>query len=283
MTGVDPSAIANEADRDAGDPRVARRFRVGLVAVVVYVAFAAGVANLLTAWVDPADPAAAYALAHVPVLIPLIVAGVLFVRWAGWNADVWRTPNAFEVAPRRRWMLVVPLLLLVQPVLTLASAPWSEWEVAPVLLALVVTAMVGFGEELYFRGILRASLRERHGETVGLLVTSVAFGLAHSFGGFIHGEPLGFIAFQVFVTALAGAAYYAAFLATGRLWVPIVLHGLGDFSLLIGGGGFGGASSDADPSPANIVIQAVLWGLTAVVLISCIRGDVRARRNRTAR
>ena len=258
--------------------RVPQRFWVGLIAIIVYVALAAGVANLLAAWLQPADPIAEFALLHLPVLIPLVVAGLFFVRWSGWSADVWRTPSAFDTQPRRWWMLIIPVLLLANSVVLLSTVPSAELQLGPIVLIALVTALVGLGEELYFRGILRVSLRANHGETLTLIVTSLLFGLAHTFGSLFLGLSVGFIAFQIAITALSGALYYAAFRATGYLWVPILLHALDDFSLFVSGGDLTGGSGTVDVSPANTVIQGVLWALVVVILISCIRQDRATRK-----
>lgn len=261
--------------------RVRPQLWIGLVAVTVYVLLAAGVANLLTDWLAPSDPAADYALGHFPVLIPLVVAGVVFVRWAGWGPGVWRTPASFETRPRRWWLLAIPALLLAQNVVLLAASPAANWQVGTVVLIAAATALVGIGEELYFRGILRASVRAHHGETMALLVTALAFGAAHSVASLGHGLPLGFIAFQVAVTALGGAVYYGAFLATGRLWVAMVLHALDDFSLAVSSGNLTGPSGqNAAAGPVNSAIQFILWVLAGAVLVSCIRQDRRDRQPR---
>ncbi|RZU67058.1 hypothetical protein EV379_3434 [Microterricola gilva] len=266
------------------DLRVPQRFWVGLVAITIYILLAAGVANLLTAWLHPEDPAVDLALSHAPVLL-LIVAGVLFVRWSGWGQQVWRVPAAFETRPRRWWMLIIPVLLLVQPILVLAQTPEdNSWNIGSVVLVAIVFTMVGFGEELYFRGIFRASVRAHFGETLTFVLTTLAFGIAHSFGSFAKGLDPAFILFQVGVTALSGALYYGAFLATGRLWVPIVLHALGDFSLTIANGGFTSSpAADVGTSPVNVAIEFALWALAFVVLISCIRRDALERKARRAR
>ncbi|MFZ4893000.1 CPBP family intramembrane glutamic endopeptidase [Plantibacter sp. Mn2098] len=258
--------------------RVPQRFWVGLAAAAVYVAGAAGVANLLTGAFPQSDPLADLALGHFPVLIPLIVAGVLFVRWAGWRDQVWRAPAAFETTPRRWWLLAIPVLLLAQSVTVLVTMPADRWQLGVILLVGAVTALVGFGEELFFRGILRASIRAHHGETVTLIATSLLFGAGHSIGSLMNGVPPGVIAFQVGVTALDGAVLYGAFLATGRLWVPIVLHALDDFVLRVGGGVQSGPSSDVSLGPVSIAIEWTLWVLAIALLVSCIRRDVLARR-----
>ncbi|MFC4138625.1 MULTISPECIES: CPBP family intramembrane glutamic endopeptidase [unclassified Microbacterium] len=259
-------------------PRVTPRIWIGLVAVAVYVAVGAGIANLLLAAIAVEDPMGRFLLAHLPVLIPLAIAGIVFVWWAGWNARVWQTAAPWETRPRRWWLLVFPVLLLIQSGVTLGTSDWGRWTVGGVVLVALVCLLVGFGEELYFRGILRASIREHHGETLALVITAAAFGIAHTLSSALQGMPVGGVLFQVAVTSAAGAVYYGAFLATGRLWVPIVLHALDDFSLHISGADLTmHPIADATPSPLAIATQGLLWALTVVLLISCIRRDRAAR------
>ncbi len=52
----------------------------------------------------------------------------------------------------------------------------------------------------------------------------------------IKGIPFEVIAFQVSVTTFMGISLYAAFRATGRLWVPMLLHALDDFSIWLHSG-----------------------------------------------
>ncbi|OII40040.1 CPBP family intramembrane glutamic endopeptidase [Plantibacter sp. MMLR14_011] len=266
-----------------GDPgtatRVTQRFWIGLAAAVLYVLVAAGLARLLTEWFPPQNEVEDFVLGHLPVLIPLIILGVLFVRKAGWTRDVWRTPAAFETRPRRWWMLAFPVLMLVQVVALLSITPWGDRKPELVFLVLGVNILVGVGEELYFRGILRASLRAHHGETVTLVATSLLFGAGHALGSVLAGLPVAFIAIQVGGTVLMGAAFYGVFLATGRLWIVIAFHAMNDFALRISSGDLTSASaSDLDPPAITGVIQVVLWVLTLVLLISCIRHDLHARR-----
>lgn len=176
-------------------------------------------------------------------------------------------------------MLAFPVLMIVQIIILLSITPWGERNFALVLFVLLVNILVGFGEELYFRGIARASLRAHHGETLTLVVTSLLFGAGHALGSLIAGLPIAFIAIQVGGTALMGAAFYGVFWATGRLWIAIAFHALNDFALRISSGDLTAASAhDLEPPATTGFIQFALWILTVVLLISCIRQDLRARR-----
>jgi len=263
---------------------VRRTFWVGLAAIVVYVLFAAGLGNLMDVLVPTASPELEFALSHLVPLPIVIGLGLWFARWSGWWGDVWRQRPVTAGPPRRRWMLAIPVLLLVGPVLGLFDVPWSERSVGLVLLLAVGCLLVGLGEELFYRGILRVSLRSHHGELVTLLVTSVLFGLSHSLGSMLNGVPVGIIAFQVGATAFDGALYYAAFRVTGRLWVPVLIHALTDFSLYLRNDDWSAATGHAAPDPGAVAIgaQFALWALMIAVVVSFILEDARARRLRRA-
>ncbi|MFC9561199.1 CPBP family intramembrane glutamic endopeptidase [Agromyces sp. NPDC056965] len=265
--------------------RIRRTFWVGLVAVVVYVLLAAGLANLLDLLVQPASVEGEFALSHLVPLPIAIAAGLAFARLSGWWGDIWSQQAEYASPPRRLWMLAIPLLLLINPLLGLVGMPWGERSGWFVLLLLVGCAMIGLGEELFYRGILRVSLRSHHGELVALLVTSLLFGLSHSLGSMLHGVPAGTIAFQVGATAVDGALYYAAFRATGTLWVPIAVHALTDFSLYAQAGGTDAASGHAssfDSTPVIATTQFVLWGLLIAVIVVFARDDATERKRRRA-
>ena len=215
------------------------------------------------------------------VLPVLIVAGVMFIRWAGWSRQVWRTSGAGETQPRRWWMLAIPVLLLVHIATIFAQVPWGDRSGTLIVVVLAGTAMVGFGEELYFRGILRATIRAHHGEFVTLLVTSLLFGLAHSLSSLLAGLPPTFVAFQVAATALDGAVLYGVFRATGRLWAAILLHGLNDAALyLVSADTTNPAATAFNPGSWFAITPTLLWALTAALVISCLREDLHARASR---
>ncbi|WP_109211800.1 MULTISPECIES: type II CAAX endopeptidase family protein [Microbacterium] len=258
------------------DDRVPRVVWVGLVAFAFYVIVAAGGGLLIDALgAGEADPVTELALTHLIPLPIAIAAGLVFARLSGWWHDIWTDAPLRRSTPRRWWMWLIPVLLVVQIVALFAEAPWAQLSVSYILIGLVCYLLVGLGEELFTRGILLESVRAHHGETVTLLATALAFGAANSVGSGISGVPVGTIAFQIAVTAMDGVLFYAALRVTGTLWAPILLHGLGDYGRwLIAGDG-------ADhTSGADAITQTGLTLLSAAVLISVILEDRRNRRRR---
>ena len=270
--------MTNDSVTTAERREVPRRFWVALVAIVVYVLMAAGVGNLFSALVDGEHHPVADWLVGTLVPVPiLIIAGVWFARRSGWWQDIWREPSVAIGRPRRWWWLAAPVLSLIATTILFASVPWSGVRVSVIVVVLIGSLCVGVGEELFFRGILVTALRAHHSEFVVLIVSSVLFGLAHVMGEVIAGLPLGTILFQVAFLSMNGALFYAARRATGRLSVPMLLHGLSDAALFLQ---TAGRSDEAPDTPATGMIELALIALSVAVAISVLRETVRTRRAR---
>lgn len=249
---------------------------IGFTALVVCILLAAGLGNLIGVIFPNLSELEEFAWSHFIPLPIAIIAGVFFIKRAGWIKPVWKvTPAYKDTVRRRRWLLLFPILLGAQAIVALATTPWAESSFWFILISLVAMALVAINEELYFRGIFRFTLDYRHGQTVTLFATALAFGLAHSFGSFFLGMPIGFIAFQVATTAMLGVVYYAAFLATGRLWVPIVFHFITDFTLRLASGETDiGPVGSADPSPVYVGLQVALMVMVIPLVVSAVRYDL---------
>ncbi|HEY7659965.1 MAG TPA: CPBP family intramembrane glutamic endopeptidase [Actinomycetota bacterium] len=93
----------------------------------------------------------------------------------------------------------------------------SATGVALTILYAIVIAPVG--EELFFRGILFRSLRDRHGRAVGIGGSALAFGLIH----FIPG-PAADAALLMLVMVFTGAALAYLYERRGTVVAPIAAH-----------------------------------------------------------
>jgi membrane protease YdiL (CAAX protease family) len=82
----------------------------------------------------------------------------------------------------------------------------------------IVLVAVGLGpaigEELIFRGLIGRGLISRYGVWTGIAATTLLFALA-------HGSPA-----HALATIPVGLFLHFAYLTTGNLWAPILLHGL---------------------------------------------------------
>ena len=98
-------------------------------------------------------------------------------------------------------------------------------------LLVLNTALVGLSEELAFRGILLAGLRERYGTGRAVIVGAVAFGVVHSLNGALTGDYASAAAQSVLAMGM-GVWTAGLRLRTGSLAAPIVIHAVWDLALI---------------------------------------------------
>jgi membrane protease YdiL (CAAX protease family) len=86
----------------------------------------------------------------------------------------------------------------------------------------LLAALAGLAEEVLFRGVMQGELARRLPNFVALLLTSVAFGLAH------------FLTLSYAVLAGVGGLYLGAlYWSQGNLVIPIVAHAIYDVVALL--------------------------------------------------
>lgn len=252
---------------------------IGIVAIAFTILLAAGLGNVIGILFPNLSEVEEFAWSHFIPLPIAIIAGLWFIKRADWTKQVFTSTPSYRTNYPRKWLLIFPILLGAQAAISLVTTPWANQSMSFLIVSLLAMLLVAINEELYFRGILRFTVEQHHGQTVTLLVVSALFGLAHSFGSLFEGLPLAFIAFQVGATAFLGIAYYAAFLATGRLWVPITFHFISDFTLRLSSGETSiGPMSSGDPSPLYVGIEMLLIALVIPLLISTIKHDLKMKK-----
>lgn len=96
---------------------------------------------------------------------------------------------------------------------------------------LKTTLLVGFNEELMFRGLVMAALSRYMGLRKGALISLMLFGLVHMSNTLI-GVKFMYSLAQVFAAMLTGSLLLLAALATRSLLVPMAAHALYDFMVL---------------------------------------------------
>lgn len=165
---------------------VAIAFEAALIPLALLLALVAGLAP----W-RALEPSAAVVVGGLLATVPLVGALILLGRRrAHWFVEVER--------------LVAPLIER----LFRGRGP------VPVL---VVAALAGIGEELLFRGVLQAGLAGALGPAAGLLLASLAFGLAHA------------LSRAYFLLAIAMGLYLGLlFQLSGSVLLPAIVHAVYD-------------------------------------------------------
>lgn len=139
-----------------------------------------------------------------------------------WGQMIWVVPSFAVVG-----------LMTIRFVPALAGGGLSpdQWLMIGTILA--VTVLVGFAEELAFRGILlRGALRGRSVRKA-MLISAIGFSLLHAvnvLGGFAPSS----VVVQLLLTLIWGLFFAPVALRLGSLWPLVLFHFLWDFLLVSG-------------------------------------------------
>ncbi|MDT7898020.1 MAG: CPBP family intramembrane glutamic endopeptidase [Armatimonadota bacterium] len=157
----------------------------------------------------------------------LILVTVLFV----WFVD--RRPLSSVGLTKERWLkdLAIGVGIGVGFVVAMAVlyrlAGWLRFEPAPISIGmwlvttLLLYPLIGFAEELVFRGYLLSTLEEWGGRKVAMAVTAVLFWMLHI--GYGTGSPVNeLIAIPTYLAV--GVTFALCRYSVGNLWLPIGLH-----------------------------------------------------------
>jgi membrane protease YdiL (CAAX protease family) len=229
-----------------------------LVVVVVYVAIIQGVGLLIG--VDTGDSDSPFPTTQSIVrnaLIPIglsIAFGVAVATWLGWWGEIVRDDR--PVAP---WVRRVPITMIVAAIIAINYAHLADQPAGLVLCLALLGLFVGFGEELMFRGIGVVTFRQA-GMTEGrvALWSSLVFGLVHVSNAISQGPQA---LAQAAIVSTSGYLFYLGRRAGGTILLPMLAHGLWDFSLfssLVG--------SDVKAYIGMIVIILTQLGLIIVLI-----------------
>jgi uncharacterized protein len=148
----------------------------------------------------------------------LLVIVIVFRWWREAGLAQGPQPGTLRVI----WPWLVFLALFAASALNAGLPPASV-----TLFILVNTALVGWSEEVMFRGLWLRGLHRSFGIWVAILGSSLIFGAIHVLNVFLTGDLRGAV-IQSAAAFLSGVFLAALRLRTGSLWTGIVLHGLWD-------------------------------------------------------
>ena len=167
-----------------------------------------GVHNLLVLDQVHAGPGSAPFTMYLNLDKPMVFFAVLLACPAILNGG-----STLRLWPLAAGLALLPALLALG---ALSGAVRPEFGLPPwwLIFALSNLFLTCLTEEAFFRGYLQTAIGARLGSATGLIVASLLFGLAHFGGGPVL---IGF-------AALLGLACGLGYWATGRLWVPVLMH-----------------------------------------------------------
>jgi uncharacterized protein len=170
-----------------------------------------------------------------------LLALVLVCRW-------WREVGLAQGPQRGTLKVIWPWLLFLA--LFAFSALGAGLPPASVTLFILAnTALVGWSEEVMFRGVWLRGLFRSFGIWVAIIGSSLIFGAIHLLNVFLTGDLHGAV-LQAASAFLSGVFLAAVRLRSGSLWTGIVLHGLWDAGtfLVAAGGATAGVAATAAPT-----------------------------------
>lgn len=112
-----------------------------------------------------------------------------------------------------------------------------------VFLFVLAMFLIGFNEELVFRGIILNLFLDKFGNSKKGIVTatvlsSVIFGAVHLTNIF-SGVSVGSAVVQAIQAAILGGLLAAIYLRSGNIWIVIIVHALTDFASMLSSGIYG--------------------------------------------
>jgi uncharacterized protein len=239
-----------------------RERRLGLWAffaiVLVYLVVIQGGGRLIGQGIDSDENLETLGNLLRTTLIPIAISSMLAIgvaTWLGWWPQIAR-----ETKPVQRWTRIIPFALLAAAVL---GASWSSFldQTAGLIVAVVVLVLiVGFTEELMFRGIGLKVFRDMQlSEGKVALYSSLVFGAVHLSNALATGA--GAIG-QAIAVSFSGYLFYLTRRTFGSIWPAMLVHASQDFVILSGQVGV-----DPELAPQALLVIITMIALLVLVII----------------
>ena len=217
----------------------------------------------------------------VQLTLGLIVGAAILIAtitYMGWTKELFARQPIY----RSWWMWLGPAIVATPIVLRLLGIDWGFNALPVVVLVMATGLLIGFVEELMYRGIGVKMLRDGgHGEFAVAALTSLLFALSHSVN-LLSGQSIKSVGPTVIYTISFGVLMYLTLRSVGFLVAAIVLHGLTDPTTILATGGI----DEITAAGSNNILLTVAGGFTWVlilaglILLAFVRG--RVSREQTA-
>lgn len=179
---------------------------------------------------------ASWAKGHYPMQSPVMTAVLLadaaiitsllvFKKWiseAGLKTPKSSKPGFFSLSILSLLLIALPNLVFV----FVAPARLSEEYGSGLISAIISMILVGYLEEVIFRGMLFNSI-EKDSLKKAVIITSLTFGIGH-LSNLFTGQNLPDTLLQIAYAVCVGYAFVVARIASGSIWMCIIVHALID-------------------------------------------------------
>ena len=208
----------------------------------------------------------------------LLVGGLVLVAFSsylGWTHEMFGRQPVY----RSWWMWLGPLIVATPILLRVFGLDWGEHGADVVVFVLTTGLLIGFVEELNFRGFAVKMLRDAgHGEWAVAALSSLLFALSHSIN-LLSGQSITTVGPTIIYTFAFGVLMYLTLRSFRFLVAAMVLHGLTDPTTILATGDLDKATDQAqlDGLLAGAAAATLLLIAAGFMLLIFIRGRVGAR------
>jgi hypothetical protein len=195
------------------------------------------------------------------IVIPLAICGVVMAvltTLLGW----WR-PTLREKPLGVKWMWAIPVVLVL---IVLSGVNYSQLgALGGTFLGWLAigTLLVGFNEEITYRGLSVVAFRGAYNEVWVWLLTSLFFGLLHG-ANIVLGQDVVTTIRQIVFAFVLGSVFYVVRRVTGSLVFLMIIHALWDFGSFTWMGGLEATNA------TSILVAARFPLLIALLVMSAI-------------
>ena len=220
-------------------------------------------ANLAERSFSEADALSSVGTIFVQLTAALIVGSIVLIAFTtlmGWNAEIFGRQRIYRSA----WMWIAPVIILTPIVLRVLGIDWGERALSVIIMMMATGLLIGFSEELLFRGIAVKMLRSSGYREWGVAaISSVLFALSHSLNVF-SGGSLRTVSTTVLYTFAFGILMYLSMRVMGFIAGAMILHALTDPTTFLATGGL----PDAVDATTVTGLAAIGGQFTIVVILA---------------
>lgn len=186
---------------------------------------------------------------------PAAAAFLLIVAWMmGWHDLGFRKPQIAGM-----WKLIwLPSLYIIGFFAFGISNASSSLTATMVVAVMLNTLVVGFSEELAFRGVLWGGARKLFSFWPAAILVCLFFGSVHIANGFLTGQFEEAVR-QAILASMSGLSFLAIRVRTASLYPAMIIHWLWDFGIFMMGAG-----KTIAPSGDSSFLAGIAGGLVFV-------------------
>lgn len=152
----------------------------------------------------------------------------------------------------KEYLYFIPMLIIMTG--NIWGGVGMAYSGAAQVFAVVSMMLIGFAEEVIFRGLLFRAMLKKDPPPVAIAVSAITFGIGHIVNLFAGQANLETV-IQIFFAIAWGFIFTFAFYKSGCLWVNIIVHGIVD------------VLSKFSAAESNIVMTYIYVGTTILIAI----------------